>query len=225
MKESILLTGCNKRVGHDLALHLQQSGYQVVGVSRNPPREPISGVDYQCADLTQSTDVDALISHIKQEHPNLRAIIHNASLWLDDTAVNIDAMLALHVATPIRINLGLSELITRAPRFDIINICDDNATRGSKNHVGYAAAKTALLNTTLSFAKLFPPTVRVNAISPGLLYLKEGSDAAYQAKTVKKSKIQKEPKAEPIISSVDYIMRADFMTGSNLVVNGGRHVR
>ncbi|SDT91907.1 SDR family NAD(P)-dependent oxidoreductase [Halopseudomonas salegens] len=225
MTESILITGCSKRVGHDLALHLQQSGYQIVGVSRRPPCEPIPGVDYRSADLTRSADVDALISHIRQEHPNLRAIIHNASLWLDDLEDNIDAMLALHVATPIKINLGLSELITRAPRFDIINICDDTATRGSKNHVGYAAAKTALLNTTLSFAKLFPETVRVNAISPGLLYLKEGSDESYQAKTIKKSKIQYEPKAEPVITTVDYLLRADFVTGSNIVVNGGRHVR
>lgn len=225
MTASILLTGCNKRVGHDLAAHLQQAGYQVVGVSRTPPRQPIKGVDYQCADLTRADDVAALIKHVKQQHPNLRAIIHNASLWLDDTVDNIDAMLALHVSTPIRINLDLSELITRAPRFDIINICDDTATRGSRNHVGYAAAKTALLNTTLSFAKLFPPSVRVNAISPGLLYLKEGSDADYQARTVRKSRIAIEPGAEPIITTVDYIMQSEFMTGSNIVVNGGRHLK
>jgi dihydromonapterin reductase/dihydrofolate reductase len=225
MTEYILLTGANKRVGHDLAAHLQSRGYQVIGVVRTAPLTPLDGVDYVHADLTCPAQVDALIACIRQKAPSLRAIIHNASVWLEDTASNIDQMLTLHVSTPIRINLALQDLISAAPRCDIINICDDAASRGSRNHIGYAAAKAALLNTTLSFARLFPPSVRVNAISPGLLYLKEGSDTAYQARAISKAKIQREPGADPIINTLDYIMASDFMTGSNIVVNGGRHIK
>lgn len=225
MDKTILITGCNKRVGHDLAAHLLSEGYRIIGAVRLAPTIPIPGVEYIEVDLTNQEQLTALIDKVRTEHRVLRAIIHNASQWLADSSENLETMHKLHVLAPFRINTELAELIRRAERCDIVHICDDTASRGTANHIAYAATKSALLNMTLSFAKWFPEYVRVNAVSPGLLYFKEGSTEEYKTKTVKKAKLEFEPRSEPIVSAVDYLLNSCYVTGSNIVTNGGRHLK
>lgn len=225
VNQAVVVTGCSKRVGLDLAAHLSASGYQVVGAVRSIPKHPLPRIRYIEVDLACNTQISQFIQLVRAEYPNLRGIIHNASQWLEDSPANLDLMHRIHVAAPYRINSELSDLILQATRCDIIHICDDTASRGSANHIAYAATKAALLNMTLSFAKLYPEHVRVNAISPGLLHFKEGSSEEYQSQTVLKAKLGFEPKSEPIISAVDYLLNTNYVTGSNIVANGGRHLK
>lgn len=225
MNKTILITGCNKRVGHDLAAHLSALGYNIIGAVRHAPKSPIPNVSYIETDLTCNKKTSHFIETIKNEHQGLRGIIHNASQWLKDTPENLETMHQLHVMAPYRINMELATQITQSARCDIIHICDDTASRGTANHIAYAATKAALLNMTLSFAKFFPQHVRVNAISPGLLYFKENSTPEYQERTLQKAKLTFEPQSEPILKAVDYLLGSQYVTGSNTVTNGGRHLK
>lgn len=224
-EQSILITGCNKRVGKDLAVHLLARGFRIIGTVRELPADPVAGIDYHQVELTDQARVLAFVETLKSSDTKLRGIIHNASQWLDDSAANMNTMYQLHVLAPYLINFGLAELVNQAPRCDVIHICDDTASRGSSNHVAYAATKSALLNMMLSFAKLYGTNARVNAISPGLLYLKEGESEEYARTTIAKARLAFEPGSEPIIKAVDYLLDAGYVTGSDLVVNGGRHLK
>ncbi|MNC72477.1 Dihydrofolate reductase FolM [compost metagenome] len=67
--------------------------------------------------------------------------------------------------------------------------------------------------------------VRVNAILPGLLILKEGGDEAYRQQTLKKALLEFEPGAQPLIEAVQFLLDSQYSTGSNVVINGGRHLK
>jgi dihydromonapterin reductase/dihydrofolate reductase len=76
----------------------------------------------------------------------------------------------------------------------------------------------------LSFAEKYAPKVRVNGILPGLLILKEG-DEAYRQQTLKKALLEFEPGAGPLIETVKYLLASQYSTGSQVVINGGRHLK
>ena len=101
-------------------------------------------------------------------------------------------MMAVHVAAPYRINLGLADLLKAGAPSDIVHLGDYVSGRGSKKHVAYAASKAAQDNLTLSFAAMLAPEVKVNSIAPALVLFNEHDDAAYREKTLRKSLMKRE---------------------------------
>jgi len=225
MNNPILITGASKRVGLELAIRLADAGYMVISVSRSNPLADHERIIHLQADLQVENDRNALIDYIRSNFNGLRAIIHNASMWLDDNLENLNAMFKLHIEAPYHLNLELGAQLATLKKSDIIHICDDSSSRGSKSHIAYAATKAALQNMVLSFAEKYAPTVRVNAISPGLLILKENGTTEYRRQTLKKALLEFEPGSEPLIEAVFYLLNTNYSTGSNIVINGGRHLK
>lgn len=226
MNNPILITGASQRVGLELATELAKAGHFVVSASRHIADTPLHPniVSFQ-VDLQVEAERMALVEHLRSNYSSLRAIIHNASLWLEDSLENLNAMFKLHVEAPYQLNLELAPLLANNQRSDIIHICDETSSRGSKSHIAYAATKAALQNMVLSFAEKLAPDTRVNAILPGLLILKENSDEQYRAQTLKKALLEFEPGAQPLIDAVFYLLNTPYSTGSSVVVNGGRHLK
>jgi dihydromonapterin reductase/dihydrofolate reductase len=226
MNNPILITGASQRVGLELAIELAKAGHFVVNASRSiahAPEHP-NIVSFQ-TDLQLADDRLALVEYLTSNYDGLRAVIHNASLWLEDSVDNLNTMFKLHVEAPYHLNHELAPLLARTPKSDIIHICDETSSRGSKSHIAYAATKAALQNMVLSFAEKFAPDIRVNAILPGLLILKENSDEAYRNQALKKALLEFEPGSQPLIDAVFYLLDTQYSTGSSVVVNGGRHLK
>ncbi len=226
MNNPILITGASQRVGLELAIELAKAGHFVVNASRSIAHTPAHPniVSFQ-TDLLLAEDRMALVGYLKANYTGLRAVIHNASLWLDDSVDNLNTMFKLHMEAPYHLNHELAPLLARSEKSDIIHICDETSSRGSKSHIAYAATKAALQNMVLSFAEKLAPDIRVNAVLPGLLILKENSDEAYRSQTLKKALLEFEPGSRPLIDAVFYLLNTQYSTGSSVVVNGGRHLK
>lgn len=241
MSEAILITGVGKRLGLALATHFLSQGYQVIGTYRTayPVLETLKqqGAELYQVDFYQQTQVDELITLLKKHHFALRAIIHNASDWLPDNVQQEEAqlssadimqrMMAIHVGIPYQLNLALNTLLnsTDIGGADIIHLSDYVAEKGSKKHIAYAASKAAMNSLTLSFSALLAPNIKVNSISPALLKFNEGDDDAYKQKALAKALLPKEGGFNEIIQAVNFIFKSQFMTGRNLQLDGGRHLK
>src|SRR5690606_23976839 len=203
MRCPIIITGANRRAGLALCRALLEAGHEVLAVYRSEPGEllELGSPDLHLfqADIAHEAERLRLIDFVSQACDSLRGIIHNASLWLEDSPEHLTRMLRVHVEAPFHLNEALTPLLRRAGRADIIHICDDTASRGTRNHVAYAASKAALLNLNLSFAEKLAPQIRVNAVSPGLLQLKDGHTDDYRNKTLKKALLEFEPGNAPLI--------------------------
>ncbi|NBA95009.1 dihydromonapterin reductase [Pseudomonas sp. R5(2019)] len=226
MNSPILVTGASQRVGLELAIQLAQAGHTVISASRHPSATAAHPniVQFQ-ANLEQEADRLALIEHITRQYDGLRGIIHNASLWLDDGLDNLNTMFKLHVEAPYHLNIALGAHLAKVEKADIIHICDETSTRGSKSHIAYAATKAALQNMVLSFAEKYAPDIRVNAVLPGLLMFKEDGDEQYRRQSLKKALLEFEPGAQPLIDAVFFLLNTHYSTGSSVVINGGRHLK
>lgn len=229
----ILITGVGQRVGLHLARTFIGRGQPVIGTYRST-RDSIDelgrlGVELHRCDFYDEAQVQGLIDEVAANHTRLRAIIHNASDWLPDTAdlppeEILHRMMAVHVAAPYRINLGLADRLKAGAPSDIIHLGDYVSGRGSKKHIAYAASKAAQDNLTLSFAALLAPDVKVNSIAPALVLFNEDDDEAYREKTLKKSLMQREGGLDEMQHQVDYLLDSHYVTGRILHMDGGRHL-
>jgi dihydromonapterin reductase/dihydrofolate reductase len=229
----ILITGAGQRVGLHCAQRLLEEGHRVIFSYRTerPGVQTLRdlGATAVFADFSSEAGIFAFISELKNQTDSLRAIVHNASEWLAETA-QTDAtaftrMFSVHMLAPYLINLHCVDLLQRSNPADIVHISDDVTRKGSSKHIGYCASKAGLDSLTLSFAAKYAPGIKVNGIAPALLLFNPDDDAAYRAKALAKSALGIEPGSEVIYQSLRYLLDNPYVTGTTLTVNGGRHIK
>ena len=229
----ILITGAGQRVGLHCAQQLLADGYPVIFTYRSEkPGVQILrdlGAIALFADFSTEAGILDFIERLKIHTDSLRAIVHNASAWLEETPQTETSaflhMFSVHMLAPYLINLHCSELLKRTNPADIVHISDDVTRKGSSKHMAYCATKAGLDSLTLSFAAKLAPQIKVNGIAPALLMFNPDDDAAYRTQALAKSVLGIEPGAEVIYRSLRYLLDNPYVTGTTLTVNGGRHLK
>lgn len=231
----ILITGAAQRLGKAAALWFADQGYPVI-ISYRSDHHDLSefhqkGIITLQADFSTPEGISDFIHHLKQQTSSLRAVIHNASDWLPDSSdmeqmtEGFTRLFNIHMLAPYLINQQCQPLLLASdgPR-DIVHMTDAVVSKGSRKHGAYVATKAGLESLTQSFAAMFAPQIRVNAIAPALIMFNEDDDEAYKSKALKKSALQTEPGADVITQTLDYILNNPYLTGVVIPVEGGRSV-
>ena len=229
----ILITGAGQRVGLHCAQRLLADGYAVIFTYRSEKSGVQTLLDLGAtalfADFSNEAGILDFIQRLKAHTHSLRAIVHNASAWLEETPQTETSafmhMFSVHMLAPYLINLHCSELLERSTPADIVHISDDVTRKGSSKHIAYCATKAGLDSLTLSFAAKLAPQIKVNGIAPALLMFNPDDDAAYRTKALAKSVLGIEPGAEVIYQGLRYLLDNPYVTGTTLTVNGGRHLK
>ncbi len=238
MPGNVLVTGGGQRFGRALALALNTAGYQVTITYRQARKNlkelESAGIHCLAADFSTVENTRAFIKSFSARCVSLRAVIHNASDWLQespdsDPAEVLESNWAVHVQAPYLINLALEGFLQQGASeygmADIIHLTDYVADRGSSKHIAYAASKAALHNLTLSFAARLAPNVKVNSIAPALLMFREYDDEAYRERVAKKSLLAPGPGAKEGVAAVMLLLESTYITGRSLALDGGRHLK
>ncbi|MFJ4192836.1 dihydromonapterin reductase [Pseudomonas sp. NPDC089534] len=229
----ILITGAGQRVGLHCAKRLLEDGHRVLFTYRSErpgvqALRDLGAIGLQ-ADFSSEASILGFIADLKTRTDSLRAIVHNASEWLEESDASqgqdFTRMFGVHMLAPYLINLHCADLLRRSSPADIVHISDDVTRRGSSKHIGYCATKAGLDSLTLSFAARYAPAIKVNGIAPALLLFNPDDDAAYRAKALAKSALGIEPGCEVVYQSLRYLFDNPYVTGTTLTVNGGRHVK
>jgi len=235
LHDAILLTGGGQRLGLYHAERILDHGWPLI-VTYRTPRASIEhlvsrGAIAIQADLACDDGVAACIQAVQTHATSLRAIIHNASLWLDDAHIaqhpaDFAAMLHVHVHAPYTINLACEPLLRAgtAHLSDIIHISDTGVRSGDAHHAAYMASKSALENLSLSFAARFAPYIKVNTLAPGLILFNGTDDADYRLERLQQSLLGFEPGAKVVWQAIECLLENPYITGATLPVDGGRHL-
>jgi len=229
----ILITGASQRIGLHCAKRLLEDGHHVIATYRTerPGVEELQnlGATVLFANFATEQGIFQLIEQLQASTSSLRAIVHNASLWLCEEDGNegdtFTQQFNCHMLAPYLINLHCANLLRQSSQADIVHISDDVTRKGSSKHMAYAATKAGLENLTLSFAARFAPEIKVNGIAPALIQFQPGDDIAYKTKTLAKSALGIEPGAEVVYQGLRYLLDNPYATGTTLAINGGRHIK
>jgi NAD(P)-dependent dehydrogenase (short-subunit alcohol dehydrogenase family) len=115
----------------------------------------------------------------------------------------------------------------------IINVSSTRAYQSEPDHEAYSAAKAGLLGLTQSMSVSLGHRhkIRVNAIIPGWIHVINESKAGDEKAAKWEDGLSKEDiawhpagrvgQADDVARAVDYLVRSDFITGQEMVVDGG----
>jgi len=111
----------------------------------------------------------------------------------------------------------------------IVSTSSISGTRPSAGEAPYAAAKAAVAALTASAAMEYAPIVRVNAVAPGMIatplthLLLEDRGLGLEKEMIGRTPLARVGAPEDIADVVVFLCSdlARFMTGQNLVIDGG----
>ena len=234
----VVITGGARRVGRALALHLAQEGYKVVvhcNTSVDAGRllqQELQKAGYASAvvqgDLTDLPALDALFSRFVEAFGQVDALVNSASVFhnipLQETTVEQwQADMALHAGAPFFLAKALHHHMTkRGASGSVVNLTDTQLSSPPASRPSYYLSKAALAQETTILARTLAPSLRVNAVAPGLV-LPNGEDA-YFAKMEKILPLQRCGTPTDICEAVSYLLSASFVTGVTIAVDGGHHL-
>ena len=104
----------------------------------------------------------------------------------------------------------------------IIFITDVAAMQAWPSFAAHSVAKAGLVHLTEVLAKAWAPQVRVCGIAPGTVLPEAGSDDASLARAASAAALGRIGSPDDIAGAVRYLVEADYVTGIQLVVDGGR---
>ncbi|HUP14626.1 MAG TPA: SDR family oxidoreductase [Acidimicrobiia bacterium] len=199
------------RLGATVA-DLESSGAAVIGVQ---------------ADLTTESGLDAVLESVDSAAIALRTIINNAGITRDARLVN---MTAGDFRVVLEVNLGVAHRLIEKlmPRFEngtIVNI-SSRAYLGNFGQFNYSMSKGALIGLTRALALALAPSVRVNAVAPGLIgtEMSMAIPEDVREKMVSAIPLGRMGLPEEVAETVTFLASDDsaYISGEVITVGGGR---
>jgi pteridine reductase len=181
------------------------------------------------ADLTSAEAPEILVSDVVRELGALDVLINSSAVMErtplgEVTAARWDAMMALNLRAPFLLAQAAAPHLARA-HGAIVNIADLAAFETWPAYIPHGISKAGIVYMTRALARTLAPNVRVNGVAPGAVLLPEGWKEEEAAKLRESTPLARLGSPEDVLSAVLYLLRADYVTGETLIVDGGRHVR
>ncbi|MFO1462782.1 MAG: SDR family oxidoreductase [bacterium] len=238
---TVLITGAAKRVGRAIALNLAAAGADVLIHYHRSEKEAVAlqkliqkkfrkksglvrGDLGRFRELKRIADeawglrrkIDVLVNNASTFYPTPLGKVREAQ-WEDLFNVNARAPFFLSEAIGLRMK--------KRGQGKIVNIADWAALQPYTQYVPYCASKAALVAVSQGMARTLAPEVQVNTILPGPVMWPDDLGPAVLRSVLRNTPLRRIGTPGDIANAVKFLIESgDFMTGSLLHVDGGRHI-
>jgi len=235
MNQSLaLVTGGAHRLGKAFALTLARMGYSIALHYRHSVMEAeetakeIRALGVDClpirADLTVSEKVDFLFGMLDEFHAPLKVLVNSAALMPVGNPRELelrdwDSALDLNLRAPFLLAQQAAKRMTTGGL--IVNISDIGAQKAWSRYPSYAVSKAGLESLTKLLARALAPTIRVNAIAPGLVLPSDVVTREQWNQLVEKLPLKRAATLDEITSALEFLIHNEYITGQTIVVDGG----
>ena len=206
-----LIAGGTGRVGRAIAERLRAGGWTVIAAGRAD------------GDLSTRDGAAGLVQRALDELGGLDLVVHAAGAGFapkpveDVTEADWDA--ALDVTAKGTFFLAQAAASALRESHGVLVIIEDVASFDAWVSFGpHSAAKAAQAMLTRVFARALAPEVRVCGVAPGSVAV----DPAQEERRAAETLLERVGSPSDIAEAVVYLAGADYVTGTTLVVDGGR---
>lgn len=233
-----LVTGAGIRVGRALAVSLGAEGMTVAvhyHASDAGARETARMIERAGgkaslvrADLTGDAAA-GLIDDVVRQLGGLDVLVNSSAVMErtplgEVTVAQWDAMMALNLRAPFLLSQAAAPHLAHA-RGAIVNIADLAAFETWPAYIPHGISKAGIVYMTRALARTLAPDVRVNGIAPGAVLLPDNWNEEDAAKLRDSTPLRRLGSPDDVVGAMLYLLRADYVTGETMIVDGGRHVR
>lgn len=231
-----IVTGAGSGIGHELTTILLEEGAQVVGLDINVESIPRGAIRIT-SDLQDVSDIEASTAKAIDALGGLDILCNNAGIgstksvlecapdeWDRVFAVNVRAVyLGIRAALPTMLAAGAGV---------IVNTASVAGTIGLLDRAAYCASKGAVIALTKQVAIQYAGQgIRCNCVCPGTIdspwvqrLMEEAADPAERRRNlVARQPVGRLGQPIEVARAIAYLAssESDFMTGSELVIDGG----
>lgn len=233
-KPLALVTGGAQRLGKAFALSLARLGYSIALHYRHSVVEAektvneVRALGVDCveirADLTVPEKVKFLFGMVDEFHAPLKVLVNSAAVmpvgnlrYLD--LQDWDSALDLNLRAPFLLAQQAAKRMTDGGL--IVNVSDSGAQKTWIRYPSYAVSKAGLKSLTKVLARSLAPTIRVNAIAPGLVLPSDVVTLEQWDKLIEKLPLKRAATLDEITSTLEFLICNEYITGQTIVVDGG----
>ena len=184
--KNVIITGALSGAGREIARVFIESGANAIltynrsykGAEWFMENYPDHNILFYRLDQSDMSSIGSFAEQIRDTGLEINCIVNNAGIYpakdiLDIEPEDWDAMLDTNTRGPFFLVKALLPVMRRGGA--VVNISSINATNPARALAHYGISKAAVEMMTRSQAQAYGSKVRVNCISPGLIY-KEGQD-------------------------------------------------
>jgi len=232
----VIVTGAGKGIGRTVAFSYAQQGAKVVLVDKDAgDLEQTMSLIHQSGhtatshvvDLRNPDEIVALIEKVGAEHGRIDILINNAGITAfispyDLTVEEWDSVINTNLRATFLCSREAAKIMRQHGGGAIVNLSSTRALMSEPNSESYAASKGGILALTHALAvSLGPDRITVNAISPG--WVETGDYESLREVDHLQHPSQRVGRPEDIARACMYLTDPanNFVTGTNLVVDGG----
>lgn len=232
----VLVTGAARRVGRAIALRLGEPGTCIAvhhHTSARAAADTCSEIQQRGgdafalqADLSTTSSARAAVREAIATLGGLDLLVCSAASFervpVDRVSdVQLHRTWALNAAGPIAMTLEAAPALAAAGGSVVLITCS-SAARPMRNYLPYVVAKGALRHAMQTLALELAPDVRVNAVAPGVVLPPDDADADTRERLTRHIPLARSGNPKDVAEAVAYLAGARFVTGHELVVDGGR---
>ena len=240
----VLVTGSSRGIGAEMIKAFGKSGAKcVVNYVVDPSGQNRADADavakelkeplvIEC-DVTQPTQVDAMMKQIQDRHGGLDVLVNNSGIIRDRT---IKKMSMDEFESVVRVNLTGTFTVTQkaASIFRsggrIVNLSSVSGQMGLFGQANYSSSKAGIIALTkVSARELARQNITVNAIAPGFIDvgMSKGMPDEVTQNFIKQIPLGRLGNVNEIVSAALFLASpmASYITGQVLNVNGGFYMR
>lgn len=188
------------------------------------------------ADVSDDAAVRAMVAACEREFGRLDVLVNCAGTThfappedLDAVTPEIwDRIFNVNVRGTFLVTRAVAPLLRRSGDGAVVNVASIAGLRPAAQIIPYAASKAAIVNMTVSFARVLAPEVRVNAVAPGWMqgrWMEAALGDRYE--TLMRRRAERTPLGrvatpEDVAQTILSLVEAnDFVTGQTVVIDGG----
>lgn len=235
-----LVTGAGTRIGQAIAIGLAESGCDVAihyhGSAKGAEetarvvRSAGRRAELLEADLRDANAARALADTAARRLNRLDVLVNSAAIMVrerveDVTPESWNATLDLNLRAMFFVSQGAISHLRRA-KGKIVNLADLAGLEPWPNYVTHCISKAGVIMLTKGLARALAPDIAVNAIAPGAVLLPDAWDQQARDHIRATTPLQHLGSPDDVVSAVRFLLAGtDYVTGSILVIDGGRLIR
>lgn len=236
-----LVTGAGRRLGQAIAVGLARAGCDVgvhyhgsadgaaktardIRAAEGGPRAELLR-----ADLRDAAAARGLADQAARALGRLDIVVNSAAIMVRQPVETVtpeswDATLDLNLRAAFFVSQGAIPHLRRA-KGKIVNLADVAGFEPWPAYVPHCVSKAGVVMLTKALARALAPDVTVNAVAPGPVLLPEEWDQATRDHIRDTTPLGRLGEPADVVAAVRFLLESDFLTGTVLVVDGGRLIR
>lgn len=242
-RPTALVTGATSGIGRAAAVGLARDGWWVVAHGRDPGRGADVAVElgehgtFMAADLREPGRPGRIVDEVVSRRGRLDLLVNNAAVYARAPLTDLEeAELDEVLATNLRAAVLLAGVAVRAMRDQgggvVLNVASEAGLVAVPGQVAYNVSKAALIMLTRSIAvdhaaegiravSICPGTTRTPLVEEAIAA--DADPSSYEATLASSRPLGRLGTAEEIAAAIVFAASggAGFMTGTELVVDGG----